>query len=127
MFMIRFNPGSTDQNAVKSMIGIARKCRQAILDGMSPDMDATIVNLTGQFDRELAHMRLTHRLVTVGDWADSLFNIFAHGSDFCPQCGTKSFSYPVLHCPDCGANPGTVVEEAGGIEFLPLQDPRLTL
>lgn len=116
MFMIRFNPdGDSSTQSTASALAIARKCKKAIANGMREDLEAVFVNLSGKFEPELMTLRNTHNLVTISDWARALETLFAAGSDHCPKCGAKSFTYPVVYCSNCGANPGVVFEQAGGL------------
>ena len=116
MFMIRFDPNAiAPKTETSSALAVARKCKKAIDQGMRQDLEVVFVNLSGSFDKELAQLRETHHLVTILDWANTLETIFAAGSDHCPKCGAKSFIYPVVYCAACGANPGIVFEQAGGL------------
>ena len=116
MFLIRFNPDDEPSTySIASALGIARKCKGAIKNGMRQDLEVIFVNLNGKLESELKTLREKHYLVTIGDWAKSLETIFAAGSDHCPKCGSKSFTYPVAYCECCGANPGVIFEQAGGL------------
>lgn len=98
-----------------SMLELARRCENVFLADIAPELEVAFIGLSPMCMAHLTEFRAKHELITVGDWVIALRTILAPGSDFCPHCGLKSFTEPVLYCECCGENPGVVFERAGGV------------
>lgn len=108
-----------DANACNpSMLTLARRCKIALSADLSPELEVVFVGLGETCHAHLTEWRARHHLHTLGDWARTLHTLLAPGSDNCPNCGLATFANPEtvpLYCEACGANPGTVFEDAGGV------------
>jgi len=98
-----------------SMLELARRCKRILEADISPELEVAFVGLSPEGAAHLSEFRAKHELFTLGDWTIALRKILIPGSDYCPNCGLKSFTIPTVYCECCGANPGIVFENAGGV------------
>lgn len=111
MCIIRFD----DKDSRPSMLEIARRCKRAFDAELSPELEVIFVGLDRDTAAHLTEWRVQHHLHTLGAWTRTLRTLLAPGSGHCPNCGLMTLTDPVLYCSACGANPGTVFENAGGV------------
>jgi len=116
MYLIRFDAAEN----TPSMLQLARRCKIAIDLGYQADLKAVFVGLNHTTFVHLLAWQEQTRLFSINDWANALNTIFALVSDHCPNCGLTTFAdsdIVAIYCSVCGANPGTIFEEAGGPFF----------
>ena len=114
MCIIRFEAAQCNP----SMVELARRCKRALAADLSPEFEVVFMGLEEKCNTHLTEWRARHHLHTLGDWARTLHTLLAPGSDNCPNCGLATFANPEtipIFCEACGANPGTVFENAGGV------------
>ncbi len=105
-------------NANPSMLELARRAKRALDADLSHELEVVFMGLSPECAAHLTEWRETYGVHTLGDWTRTLRTIFAHGSDHCPNCGLMTFADSdtvPIYCSACGANPGTVFENAGGV------------
>lgn len=101
-----------------TMIEIARRCKHILEADVSNDLEVVFVGLDETTSANLTEWRARHHIHTLGDWVHTLQTLLAPGSGNCPNCGLATFTDPrsiPIFCSACGANPGAVFENAGGL------------
>lgn len=104
-----------DSERNPSLLDLARRCKKVLDADLSPELEVMFVGLNREQLTNLAEIRAKLHLHTIGDFACAIYTFLAPGSDYCPNCGNKTFTEPVLFCESCGENPGRVFERARGI------------
>jgi hypothetical protein len=101
-----------------SMLELARRCKLLLAADLSPDLNVVFVGLNETCHKHLMEWCARHHLHTLGDWGRTLHTLLTPSSDYCPNCGLATFADPEtvpIYCFVCGANPGTVFENSGGV------------
>ncbi len=96
----------------QSLLQLFARIRLIVLAGISPEYR---VVFTGEHAGAVTHaqdMQSRLQLHTLQDWMRLRARVMPLTSTFCPNCGREAFVDPLVYCPHCGENPGTVRERA---------------